>query len=475
MPERQSIRKNIGWLALGNVVVKPLWLVLLLLTARLLGASDFGKFMLAISFVSVASVMLEGGVDILTVRELSNKPDEFRKFFGHTATIKIASGILSSIAAIAASFLLKMGREITVLVIFASLYSISNTLLLHFRSIFRSFEVLKYEAISMILEKGAVIILCGGILLMHMGLRAYMAGYVVAYVITSIATFVIVGVKIGLPTFHPQMSYLWQNVLKPALPFAVLNLFTVIYFRSGTLMLGALTGREELVGYYNAGYKLVESFMLFPTIIVAPIYPVISRNRENSEQIKRVIVEAARVLLLIGVSVGFMIFLFREKATLLLFGKGYELASNSVGILALTMIPISVNFGAGTLVAALDRQGKSNIFVLTVTLLNLVLNYFMIMKLAVLGAVLTTVITETLLVLCNLFVVHDYIPWRKLIDLSARSIVPAVLAGLLLLTPARELTFPLQVGLVVIAMLGGYLALKVLTFGDFRTLWRIAV
>lgn len=475
MPERQSIRRNIGWLALGNLIVKPFWFVLLLLTARLLGAADFGKFMLAISFVSVASVMLEGGVDILTVRELSSKPDQFKPFFGHTTLIKITSGILSSVAAVIASWVLKMGAEITTLVIFASIYSISNTLLVHFRSIFRSFEVLKYEAISMILEKGSVIIVCGGILLMHLGLRAYMMGYVFAYCLTSLSTFIIVAVKIGLPTLRPHFSYLWHNVLKPALPFAVLNLFTIIYFRSGTLMLGALTGHEELVGYYNAGYRLVESFMLFPTIIVAPIYPVISRNREDAEQVKRVIIEAARILLLIGVSVGFLIFLFRDRATLLLFGKGYRLASASVGLLALTMIPISLNFGAGTLVAALGRQGKSNIFVLIVTVMNLVLNYFMILRLGVLGAVLTTVITETLLVLCNLFVVHDYIPWKKMTDLFLRAVLPVVIAGSVLLTPLRETEFPIQVAIVVTVMVVGYLALRVLKLNDFRTLWRVAI
>ena len=105
MPQRQSIRKNIGWLALGNLIVKPLWFVLLLLTARLLGASDFGKFMLAISFVSVASVMLEGGVDILTIRELSGKPEQFKSFFGHTTVVKFTSGVISSVAAVIASYL----------------------------------------------------------------------------------------------------------------------------------------------------------------------------------------------------------------------------------------------------------------------------------------------------------------------------------------------------------------------------------
>ncbi len=475
MPERQNITRNIGWLALGNLVVKPLWFVLLLLTARLLGAAEFGQFMLAISFVSVASVVLEGGVDILTIRELSSKPQEFETFFGQTTALKVFSGVVSGISAIVASFVLKMEWEITTLVFLASFYSISNALLLHFRSVFRAFEVLKYEAVSMIVEKGSVIVLCGAILLMHLGVRAYMLGYVIAYCLTSIVTFITVLVKIGIPKFQPRFSYLWSHVLKPALPFAILNVFTIIYFRSGTLMLGAITGREELVGYYNAGYRLVESFMLFPTIIVAPIYPVISRNRGDAEQVRMVISEAVRALLFIGVSVSFPIFIFREQFTLLLFGEGYRSAISSVGILALTMIPISVNFAAGTLVAALDRQSKSNLFVLIITAINLVLNYASIKVIGVYGAALTTVLTETLLVVCNLFVVHDYIPWRKLLDLFLRAVVPASLAGAIMLTPIGKMNFPIQLIFASFVMLGGYFFLKLITFDDLRKLLRITI
>jgi Polysaccharide biosynthesis protein. len=92
---REPILKNVTWLAIGNLIVKPFWLILLLLTARILGAAEFGQFMLAISFVSVASVVLEGGVDILTVRQLSVNPEELATFTGHTIMLKFMSGIIS--------------------------------------------------------------------------------------------------------------------------------------------------------------------------------------------------------------------------------------------------------------------------------------------------------------------------------------------------------------------------------------------
>ncbi|MCL4511572.1 MAG: flippase [Bacteroidetes bacterium] len=470
MPERQNITKNIGWLALGNILVKPIWFLFLLLTVRVLGADDFGKYMLAISFASVASVIFEGGVDILTIRELSSEPEKYETFFGHTAVLKLAAGVLAGSAAIVVSFILRMQWEMIVLVILASAYSVFNTLLLHFRSVFRAFEVMKYEAISIVMEKLSVIVLCGAVLLAHMGVRAFMAGYLLAYCLTGLITFMLVLSKVGIPSLRPSVSYMWSRVLKPALPFAVLNIFTIIYFRSGTLMIGALTGREEIVGYYNAGYRLVESFMLFPTIIIAPLYPVISRNREDVDAVRSVLLDAARALLVISVSISFPIYLFRDQLTLLLFGTGYKLATTFVGVLALTMIPISLNFVAGTLVAALGRQAKSNIFVLVVTLMNLLLNYVLIKAWGGEGAAVTTLLTEALLVIFNLGIVRDYIPWRSLIRVLYRAFVPALLGWALLLTSVGKLSFTVQIVAVLVMMLTGYFLLRLVTFDDLKRL-----
>lgn len=468
--KRASIVTNVTWLAAGNVVIKPIWFVFLLLTARLLGAAEYGQFMLAISIVSFAYIFLEGGVDILTVRELSDKPDEFRRFFGHTALFKLATGVISGIAAIAAAFILKLSWVLINIVVLASIYNVSNVLLMHFRTVFRAFEVLKYEAISAVLEKTAAIVFCVGILFMHLGVAAYAAGFAVAYLVSSSVTLVILVAKIGVPKLGIQFSYLWHRIIKPALPFALMNIFIVIYFRSGILMLGAITGREVLVGYYSAGYKLVESFTLFPTIIVAPIYAVVTRQREDVETVRKIMLEAFRALLFIGVVISCSIFIFREQITLLLFGEGYREAIGTVGIIALTMIPIAVDFGAGTLVAATGRQGKANWFIFGATLLNIVMNYVLIKVMSTNGAAMTTVITEIVIALSNLFIVHDYVPWRRVLDLFLRTILPMLGIFGLMLTPFKNVSFVIQAATSLAIVGGSYFLLRVVTFRDLQKL-----
>ncbi len=439
----------------------------------MLGAEGFGKYMLSISFISVIAVVAEGGIDILTVRELSSSPGKYKVFFAHTSFLKALSGLASALIAILATLALGMQWGMILLVAVASVYNFFNTLTVHFRAVFRGFEVLKYEAVSVIVEKVAVVVFCGVVLLAHLGVTAFMVGYALAYFVTGTFTLGVILFKVGMPSVKPKLSFAWSEVLRPALPFALLNIFTIIYFRSGTLMISGLTGREDFVGYYNAGYRLVESFMLFPTIIMAPLYPVLSRSRGDVANVRLIVLDAIRALLLISVSVSAIIFTFKEEVTLLLFGSGYKLAADSVGLLALTMIPISVNFAAGTLVAALGRQAKSNIFVFIVTILNLSLNYFLIRLWSFDGAAITTVITETLLVIFNLGVVSDYVPWRKMLKVFGKTLVPGALAAVSTLLLVRHMIFPLQAAIAVTIMVVGFVILRLLTLDDIRRLVRI--
>lgn len=466
--KREAILTNVTWLAAGNIAIKPVWFVFLLLTARFLGAAEYGQFMLAISFVSVAYIFLEGGIDILTVRELSDDPGEFQKFFGHTSFFKFVSSAISGVAALIVAFVLKVNWILIDLILLASIYNVSNVLLSHSRMVFRAFEVLKYEAISAVLEKSAVIVFCAGVLFLHLGVVLYGIGFAIAYVVSSSITFGIVIAKVGVPKLNLQLSYLWHRIIKPALPFALMNIFIVIYFRSGTLMLGAITGRETLVGYYSAGYRLVESFTLFPTIIVAPIYAAITRQRKDIESVRRIMIEAFRALIFIGIIISCPVFIFRAKITLLLFGEGYRDAITTVGILALAMIPISIDYGAGTLVAAVGRQSKANWFIFGGTALNIVLNYIAIKMFSTEGAAVTTVITEIVIALSNFFIIRDYVPWRKVFGLFLRTILPMLFVALLMLTPFKEMSFVIQFFITLVIVVGGYFALKVVTFDDVQ-------
>lgn len=468
MKARQTIAQNLRWLAGTNAIAKPIWFVFLLVSARLLGPWEFGKYMFAISYVAVIAVFLEGGIDIMTVRDLAADPDRYAVLSAHTTFLKVLSGLIVGVVAVASSFMLGVAPESRVLIALAALYSAFFTLVTHFRFLFRGFEVMQYEAWSVMVEKLAVVTLCGSVLFFWRTAEQFLVSFAAAYIVTCAVTLLMVARTLGLPRWSIDVRYLWQKVLKPALPYALMSFFMVIYFRSATLMLKLLTGQEEVVGYYNAGYRIVESFLFFPAIIIGPVYPSFSRRRDDKPFIRSLLLQSGRMILLISVVIAIPVVFFSTEVTQLLFGARYAPAAAAVGIVGLVMIPLGMTWVYGSLVAAIGRQPRANVIIAAVTGANILSHYLLIPRLGLVGAAWVTLGTEIAIAVGNLWVVRDYLTHADLWFLYGRGLGPALLIGLVRALGLLPGSFVLQLVTVVAFLALAYLATGFVKFDDLR-------
>ena len=468
--DRQSIRSNIRWLALGSVAIKPVWFLFLLISTRRLGAGEFGRTMLALSFVSIVAAILDGGIATHVIRRLSGDSSAYPRLAAHSYTLRILSALaVATITLILYCFhgIVPVGMS---LILPALAFVLFNNLMNHARAFFRAFEVMRFEAISIVVEKVAVMALCLLPLLLAPRAQNYLLAYAVAYGLAAAVTLIMARRVTGPPQGPVEAKHLWQEVLKPSLPFALMNLFAIVYFRSGTLLLSYLTGRNDLVGHYNAGYRLVESYMLFPTIITGPLYPVLARRRGEGVTLSPLLLSAARAILLISLAITLPLTLFHREFTALFFGPGFGAAATSVGIVVLAMIPVGMNFVFGSMVAASGRQPRGNVFIFIVTVLNVLLNLAAIPRFGAPGAAAVTVLTELGLVSCNLWVVRDYIRWAECRTLAIRmALAVAVAAAVGVLLGAR-LAFPLGPALTVATFGAAAFGLRLVTLEDARRL-----
>lgn len=413
IPQRKSLFSNISWLAGANILVKPLWFFFLILTIRFLGAEELGKYTFIISFIALVSIIYEGGIDLLFVREISEKPHNFKKFFSNSLLSKLLLIIPIGFTGFVLSIVLNFSSETRQLLWLAIIYVAAYSLLLHIRCVFRAFENLKYEALSIVIEKLSVVILCSFALLTNNKASYFMLYFTISYIFTFIITLIIAIFKFKLPSVEFDLNYIWSNIIKPALPFALMNIFIVIYFRSGTLMLSALTKSDVLIGYYNAGYRIVEGFMFIPFMIAVSLFPFISRNKDNLVAIQKTIIQITKIMLSLSLLIAIPFLMFKENLTILLLGNNYINASLAIGIVILAIIPISLTSILGTVVAVIGRQGKANVLIIIGTILNIILNYLIIPIYGAVGASITTVFTEFFIFLVTFYIIRDYLPISK--------------------------------------------------------------
>jgi O-antigen/teichoic acid export membrane protein len=460
---------NLRWLTGGNLAVKPLWFLFLLFSTRALGPEEFGRFMVALSFVGIVWTLFEGGVDLYTMRALSVDAERFRHLFSLTTSLKVALGLLMAVVVMISVSLGAVPADMQLLLALATVHCILNAVMVHVRYVFRAFEIMKLEAISVIAEKLSVVVICALTFLVAARAEVFMGGYVIAYLLSAGLTLWMVVRTAG--SLRPAFSLrpLWNDVLRPALPFAMMTIFTVIYYRSGTLMLQWLTGDETLVGYYNAGYRLVESFALLPSIIVMPLYATFARSAGDRKEIFRLVERSLRAVLVISLLIAVPLTLFRKEVTALFFGEKFAPAAPALGVIVLTMIPVGMGWLFSYLAGAVNRQRRMNYYIVIVTVLNLVLNAVLIGRYGVMGAAVTTLLTEGAITLSALWVVRDYMEAGPLVRIGAAAAGVTALVVALGWGGLYPGPFPVQLCEAGLLLVGGFVLAGLIRPAEIRT------
>src|SRR4030042_970888 len=68
---RQTVLKNTFWLALAETISRLSKLILIIYVARILGVTDYGKFIFALAFVSLFVIFSDFSLPVITTREVS--------------------------------------------------------------------------------------------------------------------------------------------------------------------------------------------------------------------------------------------------------------------------------------------------------------------------------------------------------------------------------------------------------------------
>jgi O-antigen/teichoic acid export membrane protein len=122
----------------------------------------------------------------------------------------------------------------------------------------------------------------------------------------------------------------------------------------------------------------------------------------------------------------------------------------------------------GNLAGAVKRQRKLNWYIVSITLSNLILNWLLISRHGVMGAAITTLVSELCMAASAAWVVRDYIDPGECIRAFAGVFVPAgvvLAAGKLHVFPGA---FPVQLSLTLLCLSVGFLVSGAVRINDVR-------
>jgi len=190
------------------------------------------------------------------------------------------------------------------------------------------------------------------------------------------------------------------TLISESWPFGLAILFHLIYFQSDIILIKYIKGGSE-AGFYSVSVTIISAILLLPTVIYQKfLLPKFHRwSNNNRDLFFKVYKKGNQLMLITGLVVMVLLLLISKWIIINLFSEAYF---NSILIIRLMSINIPIMFIASSVGAVLVTQQhmKSKVKIMgIVALLNITLNIIFIPIYGNLGAVFTTVFSNSVLLI----------------------------------------------------------------------------
>lgn len=463
MNQVQRIVKNIGVTGFAQVLTSLMAFVLLLYLARILGEADFGIYNFAMSITTLFVVITDLGVNQFLVREIAREKDRSSEYVNSAVTLKIPLSIMTFIGIVMFSWIFGYNTKFNILLYLLGLYNILLTVSSTYLSLFQAWEKMEYVAAFQIIEK--VIVVSLGLYLLMLGYDVVAIGF--AYFIAGlfdICVALIISKKIIKHGLNFNLKF-QKNILIKALPLAVGSIFSMIFFRIDSVILGFLKGYAA-VGIYTVAYNpLLTLSSILSGMFSSALYPVMSRYfRKDKKSLQKLIETSSKYIALIGMPITVFLITAADKVIFILYGSNYHDSIICFQILSFFIVFRLMNPTIGTFLIAIEKQNVQVPIIVLTAVFNVILNLILIPEFSYIAASISTVLSEMMLYYLFTYFIKKYHGPTKIHS----QIIKPFIASVPMAAVISLLDTPLIIPVAVLVYLGCLLLLKALDEDDMK-------
>ncbi|MGB9936895.1 MAG: flippase [Methanobacterium sp.] len=403
MTTARTIAKNTTVLFIATIISYVLGFFINIYIARYLGAEGFGIISLALALTGIFAIFTDLGLNTLIIRDIARDSTLKDNYITNTTIIKVLLSFFTIGITILTVNIIGYNSEVAYVIYILTLYVIFGAFTSIFNSVFQAEQKMEFMSIGNILN--SVFLFAGVLLGMYYKLDIFFfaAIYMAANLLVLIYTIVVYIWKFSMPPININLSS-WKPKLKEALPFGITNIFGSIFYWIDSVMLSVMVG-NEIVGWYNAAYRLMFVFLSIYTVYVSAMFPVMSKFYKTSEEFLKFSYERSfKYLLIISLPIAVGTTLVADKIILLIYGNAFTPAIPALQILIWTVPFLFINGLSGNLLNSINRQLLITKVTCIAAVFNVIFNLALIPKFSLIGSSFATVVTEL-----GLFFILSYV------------------------------------------------------------------
>ncbi len=442
---KQTIFKNTFWISLSAGVEKLTGLILLIYVARILGATEYGKFTFALAFVALFVTFLDLGLSTIVTREFAREKER-EKEFSSILSLKILLSLGTLILVLIGVFFItsdpKIQKIILVLAIFTSVSQFSEILF----AFLRARQQMQYESWTIILRSLAVTG-CGFFIILNFPSVENLS---YSYLFSGLVAFILLLIFFHFKVFPLKLSLertIWKKFLGMSWPLASISVFDAIYNHIDSVMMGQF-GQITETGWYNAALKVANTATILYGVIALCFFPAMSKFalsaknaipsaiKESKEKLQKIWNFQLGIMILLAVPLVIGGIILAPKIIDFIYAPSFfPTGKETILAFQILIIMIGILFlcvPLGQVLVASNQQKKTLWVSLSGAMINIILNLILIPKFSLYGAAIATVITYTLIFLLYLRLTSKFTLVRPLNLKIFLTFLGALLSSLLM-------------------------------------------
>ena len=388
-----SFTKSATWMIALQVYGLLLSLVIGPLTVRALGPQLHGDMMYAESIIVIFYTFAQFGLGGIVVAELVQHPEKEEETIGTVMVIRIVMSIIAMLLSAITALILKPDNKMIVYSTYIQTTAI----------FFLGYEAINYWFQGKLLNHYFSIISAIGLTLEDI-FKVYlimkdpdMLKFSIANTIRYAFIFLcllILFYKMN-PGFKMRFNLsLAKRLLRRGFHFFIASIGTMIYYKIDSLMVGSMIDSISL-SFYTVGLNISDMWQMIPNSISSTAQPVIARYKGNDE---KKYLETYQLLLL-GITLLCVIacmgaLLIGKPVILFLYGEPYRNSVSIFYVIIFASIFSSLSTARSNWIVCEQYENQSKYFVFIGAFLDIVLNYIFIKLYGVIGAAISTLLTE---------------------------------------------------------------------------------
>lgn len=382
---------------MAQILTKVIGFFYTIFLAKSLGVEDFGLFSVALAYFSIISAFTDFGFNRYLIREVSRDKGNISEILCNVAILRLTlASVFFGIFAVAL-YILDPDKIRVSLILIAALAILPGSIALTFDGIFVALQKLQFSAIALTCASLTNVLFGFYFISQSAGSIGVVDALVISQLVYVLVLFIFLLNHKILPISLVTIPVL-KKALAGSLPYGILAVLGLLYFRIDTVLLSYLKGNFE-AGIYGVSYKFLEVVTLIPSAFSLALFPVFARIHESSSpafELKKLYFKSIKIMFGLGLLV-FLGYVFILPEIIKMILPKYLTSISAIRILSLSVPFMFIHIPGATVLLSSDKYLKQVLFLSIVTVLfNIIGNLLFIPNFGFIAASWMTVASEIL-------------------------------------------------------------------------------